>query len=106
MTIDWLVLTFVLNALWQVPLAAAVGLLGDRFLRRSPARLRHLLWLAALGVAVTLPLTAGFRPLLPRPTVRAAAAPVTLPEQRAREAAWRAALPTPEQRFPAGAAAA
>jgi len=106
MTIEWLVLTCVLNALWQVPLAAAVGLAGDRFLRRSPARLRHLLWLAVLAVAVALPLTAGVGPLLPRPTsVRAAAAPVTVPEQRARETAWRAAFPTPEQRFPAGAAA-
>ncbi len=59
------ILIFVLNALWQVPLAAAVGLAGDRLLRRSPARLRHLLWLAVLGVAVALPLTAGFGPLPP-----------------------------------------
>src|SRR3954466_6464852 len=103
MAIEWLVLTFVLNALWQVPLAAAAGLAGDRFLRRSPARLRHLLWLAVLGVAVVLPLTAGFGPLLPRPAVRAAAPPVTAPSQAAPEAAWRAAFPTPEQRLPAGA---
>ncbi|HSS48850.1 MAG TPA: M56 family metallopeptidase, partial [Thermoanaerobaculia bacterium] len=105
MTIEWLVLTFVLNALWQVPLAAAVGLIGDRLLRRSPARLRHLLWLAVLGVAVALPVAAGFGPLLPRPAVRAAAAPVAAPEPVVSEAAWRAALPAPEQRLPAGAAA-
>src|SRR4051794_29750038 len=98
MTIEWLFLTFVLNALWQVPLAAAVGLIGDRLLRRSPARLRHLLWLAVLGVAVALPAAAGFAPLLPRPAVRAAAAPVAAPGQGVAEAAWRAALPTPEQR--------
>ncbi|HEY2291178.1 MAG TPA: M56 family metallopeptidase [Thermoanaerobaculia bacterium] len=105
MTIDWLVLTCVLNALWQVPLAAAVGLAGDWFLRRSPARLRHLLWLVVLAVAVILPLTAGFGPLLPRPIVRAAAAPVAAPPSAASQAAWRAAFPTPEQRLPAGAAA-
>ena len=84
MAIERLALTFVVNALWQVPLAAALGLAGDRLLRRSPARLRHLLWLAVLGVAVALPAAAGFGPLLPRSTAvrAAAAAPVTVPEQR------------------------
>ena len=103
-TIDWKILVFVLNALWQVPVAAAVGLAGDRLLRRSPARLRHLLWLAVLGVAVALPLTAGFGPFLPR---RAAPAPVApAAERTAPGAAWRAALPTEEKRLPAGAAEA
>ncbi len=109
MAIEWNGLTFVLNALWQVPLAAAVGLAGDRLLRRAPARLRHLLWLAVLGVSMILPLAAGFGSLLPRPTVRAAAAPVVAPApaappKAAPEKAWRAALPAPEQRLPAGAA--
>ena len=104
MTIEWLVLTCVLNSLWQVPLAAAVGLAGDRFLRRSPARLRHLLWLAVLAVAVILPLTAGFGPLLPRPIARVVAAPAAAPPPVVSEAAWRAAFPTPEQRLSTGAA--
>ncbi len=104
MTIEWRVLTCVLNALWQVPLAAAVGFAGDLLLRRAPARLRHLLWLAVLGAAVILPLAAGFGSLLPRPTVRAAAAPIAAPEPAAPETGWRAALPTKEQRLPAGAA--
>jgi beta-lactamase regulating signal transducer with metallopeptidase domain len=106
MTIEWRVLTFVLNALWQVPLAAAVGLAGDRLLRRSPARLRHLLWLAVLGVAVALPLTAGFGSLLPRPAARAMAAPAAAPAPTVSDAAWRAAFPTEEQRLPASAAVA
>ena len=110
MTIEWLVLTFVLNALWQVPLAVAAGLAGDWFLRRSPARLRHLLWLAVLAIAVALPLTADLGSLLPRPTVRPIAAPIAAPvaapsAPAAPEAAWRAALPAHEQRLPAGAAA-
>ncbi|HEY0513108.1 MAG TPA: M56 family metallopeptidase [Thermoanaerobaculia bacterium] len=104
MAIEWPVLTFVLNALWQVPLAAAAGLAGDRLLHRSPARLRHLLWLAVLGVAVALPAAAGFGPLLPRPATRAAAAPVEIPERGASEAAWRAALPTGPSHVSAGAA--
>src|SRR3954471_22531874 len=106
MTIEWLVLTCVLNALWQVPLAAAVGLAGDRFLRRSPARLRHLLWLAVQAVAVSLPLTAGFGPLLPRPVARGGAAPAAAPPPVVSDAAWRAAFPTPEGRFPDGTAVA
>jgi hypothetical protein len=72
-TIDWKILVFVLNALWQVPLAIGVGLLGDRLLHRSPARLRHLLWLVVLGVAVALPLMAGLGPFLSRPAGHAVA---------------------------------
>ncbi len=98
------VLTFVLNALWQVPLAAAVGLAGDRLLRRSPAHLRHLLWLAVLGVAVALPVIAGFGPLLPRPADRGTVAPAMAPENVVEEPAWRAALPAQEKRLPAAAA--
>jgi beta-lactamase regulating signal transducer with metallopeptidase domain len=45
-----------LNALWQVPLAAAVAALGSRIMRRGPAWHRHALWVAALFAAVLLPL--------------------------------------------------
>ncbi len=103
-TIDWKILVFVLNALWQVPLAIAVGLLGDRLLRRSPARLRHLLWLAVLAVAVALPVTAGFGPFLLEPAVHASAPPAAVAAGPSPEAVWRAVLPTAEKRLPAGAA--
>lgn len=53
--IDGLVLTFALNALWQIPLAVLAGFLGDRLLARAPARLRHALWLAVLAACVFLP---------------------------------------------------
>jgi|SRR5271157_531426 len=55
-TISRALLTFLLNALWQVPLAAAVAALGCRFMRRGPAWHRHALWVAALVAAVLLPL--------------------------------------------------
>jgi beta-lactamase regulating signal transducer with metallopeptidase domain len=61
-TLDGLVLTFVVNALWQIPLVAAAAALGDRFLHRAPARDRHVLWLAALALCLLLPLAS----LLPR----------------------------------------
>jgi beta-lactamase regulating signal transducer with metallopeptidase domain len=49
-------LTFILNALWQVPLAAAVAALGGWIMRGGPAWHRHALWVAALFAAVLLPL--------------------------------------------------
>jgi beta-lactamase regulating signal transducer with metallopeptidase domain len=45
-----------LNALWQVPLAAAVAALGGWMMRRGPAWHRHALWVAALFAALLLPL--------------------------------------------------
>ncbi len=63
--IDELVLTFVLNALWQVPAVVAAGLLGDFFLRRAPARHRHVLWVAVLAAAVALPAASLWTPDLP-----------------------------------------
>jgi len=102
--IDGLVLTFVLNALWQVPAAVAVGLAGDRLLRRSPARLRHALWLAVLAVAVGLPVASAW-PV--HPAAASAAAPTAAPlaVQTGEAAGWRGAFPAEEKRFPAGAAA-
>ena len=55
-TISRTLLTFMLNALWQVPLAAAVAALGCRLMRRGPAWHRHALWVAALAAALLLPL--------------------------------------------------
>jgi beta-lactamase regulating signal transducer with metallopeptidase domain len=55
-TPDGLALTFLLNALWQVAAVAAAAALGDRLLRRGPARYRHALWLGATLACLLLPL--------------------------------------------------
>jgi TonB family protein len=55
-TISRALLTFLLNSLWQIPLAAAVAALVCRFLRNGPASHRHAVWVAALLAAVLLPL--------------------------------------------------
>ena len=55
MRLEALALTFLLNALWQVPAVVLAASLGDRLLRRGPSRLRHVLWLAALASCVLLP---------------------------------------------------
>jgi beta-lactamase regulating signal transducer with metallopeptidase domain len=54
-------LTFLLNSLWQVPLAAGIAALACRLLRRSPASHRHAVWVAAMFAAIVLPL-ASIRP--------------------------------------------
>lgn len=53
--IDGLVLTFLLNALWQIPAAVAAGLLGARLLRRAPSWQRYTFWLVVAAACVVLP---------------------------------------------------
>ena len=48
-TISRSLLTFLLNSLWQVPVAVAVAALACRCMRRAPASHRHIVWVAALG---------------------------------------------------------
>jgi TonB family protein len=50
----WL-LTFQLNALWQVPLIAAAAIASARLMAPTSWRARHLLFIAALVLAVLLP---------------------------------------------------
>ena len=54
-TPDGLALTFLLNALWQVAAVVLAAALGDRLLRRGPARYRHALWLGATLACLLLP---------------------------------------------------
>ena len=49
--------SFLLNAAWQIAAVALFASVAARLLRHSPARHRHLLWVAALSAAVALPLS-------------------------------------------------
>ena len=60
-TISELLLTFLLNAFWQIALIAAAAALGDWLLRRTVVRYRHFLWVAALGLSLVLPLVTAVR---------------------------------------------
>jgi len=51
-----LVLTFLLNASWQIALVVAFAAACDWLLRGTTARYRHGLWVAALGMAFVLPM--------------------------------------------------
>ena len=50
------VLNYVLNAVWQIAVIALVAAVGSLLLRNAAARYRHMLWLAALGLCVIVPL--------------------------------------------------
>ncbi len=51
-----LIVTFVLNAGWQICVVAAAAWLCDLLLRKATARERHAMWLAAFGACLLLPL--------------------------------------------------
>lgn len=98
-TIDALVVTFLLNALWQVPVLAAAAALGARLLRRAPARHRFTVWLAALLLGTLLPFWSLF------PAQRRAEASPTVSGVRAQSAApdtaaWEEWLPASSRRPP------
>lgn len=91
MKIDGLVLTFLLNALWQVPAVAAAGLAGERLLQRAPARMRHRLWLAAVALCVCLPAAGLARQKAPLPSVSSKLTDTDISTDR--HAAWLVWLP-------------
>jgi bla regulator protein blaR1 len=89
-TISWDMATFIFNGLFQVLLVILVGHFLDRLLRRSPARLRHLLWLAVLLVCVAFPAASLLLPAPSRPAAPSAA-PAAQPAPAARGEDWSAA---------------
>lgn len=54
-TSNQLLLTFLLNAVWQIALIAALASLGAWLLRRSAMRFQHWLWVAALCLSLLVP---------------------------------------------------
>ncbi len=62
-TSSQLLLTFLLNALWQVALIAALAAVGSWLLRNSIARYRHWLWVSALCLAFLVPAITSLRAL-------------------------------------------
>ncbi len=51
-----LLTTFLVNALWQIPVIAGITALCALLLRTAPSSSRYLLWVAALGLCLLLPL--------------------------------------------------
>ena len=96
-TISHCLLTFLLNALWQVPLVTAVAALACRMMRNGPASHRHAVWVAALAISLLLPM-ASLRPADDSTLLRSAVPPAGAALANASTAAVPAA--------PAGPAAA
>src|ERR1043165_407219 len=58
-----LLLTFLLNAFWQIALLAAIASFGSWLLRNSFARYRHWVWATALCLAFLVPAFTSLRTL-------------------------------------------
>src|SRR5205085_604221 len=54
-SVSQLLLTFLLNACWQIALVTVAAALCAWLLRATSARHKHLLWVAALTLALCLP---------------------------------------------------
>jgi beta-lactamase regulating signal transducer with metallopeptidase domain len=63
-TVNLILSTYVLNALWQIPVIAATAWLCMTLANRLPARYHHAVWVAALLLGVVLPLLTLRRPNL------------------------------------------
>lgn len=69
-TINLVVSTYVLNALWQIPVIAATAWACMKIANRLPAKYRHAVWVATLLLGVILPLMS-----LPGPQIARSADP-------------------------------
>jgi hypothetical protein len=49
------VLSYLFNALWQIPMVFAAAWIATRILRRAGPRIEHRVWVAALLLQVALP---------------------------------------------------
>src|SRR5690349_5366414 len=58
-----LLLTFLLNAVWQIALLAALASFGAWLLRQSATRYQHWIWVAALSLSVLVPVVTAVRSL-------------------------------------------
>src|SRR5690349_6541108 len=58
-----LLLTFLLNAVWQIALIAALASFGAWLLRDAAMRYRHRLWVAALSLSLLVPVVTAVRTL-------------------------------------------
>ena len=56
-----LLLTFLLNAVWQIALIAALASFGAWLLRHSATRYQHRLWVAALSLSLLVPTVTALR---------------------------------------------
>jgi TonB family protein len=76
-TASQFLLTFLLNASWQILLIAAMASLCDRILSGTAARYRHMVWVVALFLSFFLPVFSSATNFNAPPRVSIATAPTT-----------------------------
>ncbi|HEX6190529.1 MAG TPA: TonB family protein, partial [Pyrinomonadaceae bacterium] len=76
-TVSQFLLTFLLNASWQILLIAAMASLCDRILGGTAARYRHMVWVAALFLTFLLPVFSSATNFTAPPRVPIATSPTT-----------------------------
>lgn len=76
-TFSQFLLTFLLNASWQILLIAAMAAVCDRILSGAAARYRHTVWVVALFLAVLLPVLSTASNFTVSPEVSIAVSPQT-----------------------------
>src|SRR5262245_7872251 len=101
-------MTFLMNAAWQVTLIASAAAFCDWLLRDAPARHRHRLWVAALAFSLCLPaLTSsqglisafsGSRPSQQSALERMVAVPEASPQGFTQESVLDESAPAPPSR--------
>lgn len=64
-TSSQLLLTFLLNAVWQIALIAGLASFGAWLLRRSSVRYQHWLWVGALVLSLLVPVVTALRAIPP-----------------------------------------
>ena len=76
-TLSQFLLTFLLNASWQILLIAAMACLCDRILSGTAARYRHTVWVVALSLMLLLPALSSATNFTAQPRVSIATPPTT-----------------------------
>lgn len=71
-------LTFLLNASWQITVVVALAALASGLLRNGPARYRQLIWMAALLASLMVPIYSTTKPAVTASLPVNAPVPVTL----------------------------
>jgi beta-lactamase regulating signal transducer with metallopeptidase domain len=96
-------LTFLLNAVWQLALIAALASFGAWLLRRSAIRYQHWLWVGALSLSLLIPLMTAVRDLPQFASANSPSAEFGAPaadgsyERRSSDPFARAAIPALER---------
>jgi beta-lactamase regulating signal transducer with metallopeptidase domain len=94
-TISGNVLTFLLNAAWQIAAVTGVTAAASYAMRYCPARYRHAMWAAALIAAVVLPLASVARPHTPTASLQVSIPDLATSSPAVTDAAPDGRSPTP-----------